>query len=169
MEFTVGLVVETLRSMDSREIMRHSPWDILRIGIILDIPIEILCGELYIRGQILRKESRLGAPMQQSVHRWFLGRMTARQQVLVKRKLWAINLGATQSREFKEVNANKQGQWRRKSQWVRMIPGESSNLGTKFRSVSIRDVGVVDLKFSWFLYRFELMLYDLYKDSFNGK
>lgn len=69
MEFTVGLVVETLRSMDSRGIMRHSPWDMLRTGIILDIPIEILCGELYIRGQILRKESRLGAPVQQSVRR----------------------------------------------------------------------------------------------------
>lgn len=86
MEFTVGLMVETLRSMDSREVMRHSPWDMLRIGIILDIPIEILCGELYIRGQILRKGSRLGAPVQQSVRRWCLGHMTTRQQVLVKRK-----------------------------------------------------------------------------------
>lgn len=62
MEFTVGLMVKTLRSMDSREVMRHSPWDMLRIGIILDIPIEILCGELYIRGQILRKGSRPERP-----------------------------------------------------------------------------------------------------------
>lgn len=69
MEFSVGLVVETLRSMDSRETMGHSPWDMLRIEVILNIPIKILRGELYIRGQILRKESRLGAPAQQSVHR----------------------------------------------------------------------------------------------------